>query len=88
MTAEGARYLEMLRAARAAPEGGVRHFNPDETPEEADERIRRARAWLASLDECDEGDGTDEEALWDEVMEALKRPTLEFHAIDLDTSDA
>src|SRR4051812_16469388 len=54
-TADGARYLEDLRARRRAePEGGLRIFNPDETPEERDERISRARAWLATLDDAAE----------------------------------
>jgi hypothetical protein len=80
-TADGARYLEELRAQwRSRPKGGLRLFNPDETPAERDERIREAQALLESLRSTtpDEGrEPTEEERLealfHDEMIVRLNR---------------
>jgi hypothetical protein len=87
-TDDGARYLEELRTQwRARSKDGPRIFNPDETPEERDERIREALAGLAALAECDDDASDEAPEIWDEVMQAVERPRLEFHEIDLDNSD-
>jgi hypothetical protein len=76
-------YLDDLRALRRQqPPGGLRIFNPDETSEERDERIRLARTWLASLDDITEEDGDEEGDLWESVLKAVQRPRLEFHGTD------
>jgi hypothetical protein len=67
-------YLEELRAARRLqPPGGLRIFNPDETPEERDVRIREALAGLKRL-QAFAAAGTEEDGrVWDEVMKAVER---------------
>jgi alkanesulfonate monooxygenase SsuD/methylene tetrahydromethanopterin reductase-like flavin-dependent oxidoreductase (luciferase family) len=80
-TSDGAEYLEALRAMRRAePKGGRRIFNPDETPEEAEERIRENLAGLDSLRATARpahGPMTDEDrleaAMHDEMMARLER---------------
>lgn len=87
-TRDGAEYLQDLRAMRRAePKGGRRIFNPDETPEEAEERIREALAGLQALSEMKDDEPDEAPEIWDQVMEAVKRPRLQLHDVDLDTSD-
>jgi hypothetical protein len=88
-TSDGAAYLEYLRAQRRAePSGGLRLFNPDETPEEAETRIRETLAGLAALSEIGDDEPGEAPEIWDRVMEAIERPRLQFHSIGLDTSDS
>lgn len=87
-TKDGAEYLEALRAMRRAePKGGRRIFNPDETPEEAKERIREALAGLQALSEMKDDEPDEAPEIWDQVMEGAKRPRLQLHDVDLDTSE-
>jgi hypothetical protein len=73
-TREGAQYLEELRALRRAqPPGGLRIFNPDETPEEAAVRIREVLDGLAALNDDRSEDAEEEGKIWDEVMEAVAK---------------
>jgi hypothetical protein len=67
-------YLEELRAMRRAqPPGGLRIFNPDETPEEREVRIRETLAGLRAMQEF-AAEGTEEDGrVWDEVMKAVER---------------
>src|SRR5687767_3295014 len=67
-------YLEDLRALRRVqPPGGPRIFNPDETPEEREVRIREALVGLEALREL-AAQGTEEDGrIWDEVMKAVER---------------
>jgi len=88
-TADGARYLEELRAQwRARQKDGPRIFNPDETTEERDERVREALAGLAALAAGSDGGSDEPPEIWDEVMESIKRPRLEFREVDLDNLDS
>jgi hypothetical protein len=83
MTSEGAQYLEELRALRRAQApGGPRIFNPDETPEEARQRIREALTGLAALHECKSEEDDDEGKIWDEVIEAVAKSRSGFSEID------
>ena len=88
-TSDGARYLEALRARRRAePSGGLRIFNPDETPVEREERIREQLAGLAALAERSDEESNESPELWDQVMETVERPRLEFHEIILNDVDS
>jgi len=88
-TSEGARYLEELRASwRAQIPHGVRLFNPDETPKEAEQRIRETLAGLTALSEVGDDEPDEPTEMWDQVMDAIKRPRLQFHDVDLHTSDS
>jgi hypothetical protein len=72
ITSLAARYLEDLRARRRVePQGGLRIFNPDETPEERDQRIREALAGLDSLLAATDEEAEEQRETWEALKAAL-----------------
>jgi hypothetical protein len=82
-------YLEDLRALRRVqPPGGPRIFNPDETPEEREIRIRKTLSGLKALQEFAAA-GTEEDGrVWDEIMEAVQRSRSGLSDADPDAHDS
>ena len=82
-------YLEDLRAMRRAqPPGGLRIFNPDETAEEREVRIRETLAGLKAMQEFAAA-GTEEDGrVWDEVMKAVERSRSGTAGPDPDAQDS
>jgi hypothetical protein len=67
-------YMEALRERRRIePPGGLRIFNPDETPQERDVRIKEQLAGLEALREKAAALTEDEARIWDEVLRAVRR---------------
>ena len=82
-TADGARYLEELRAQwRARPKDGPRLFNPDETPEEREERIRETLVGLELLQERAEKATGDDRITWERVMTSVAQSRSRQHTDD------
>jgi hypothetical protein len=82
-------YMEALRARRRIePPGGLRIFNPDETPEQREVRIRETLAGLAAMRAL-AASGTEEDGrIWDEVMKAVERSRSGLPDVDSDLPDS
>lgn len=83
LTADGAAFLESLRARRQMdPVYGTHTFNPDETSEERDERIQRQLAGLRRFEELSAQMTEEEQQVWSDVFESLARSRRGHDSVD------
>lgn len=74
VTADGAAFLESLRARREVSQlYGIHTFIPDETPDERDARIKRQVAGLEQLEEMSAQMTDEESRIMDEIVRRTDR---------------
>jgi hypothetical protein len=86
VTADGASFLESLRARRQMdPLYGTHTFNPDETPDEQAARIERQLAGLRQLEELSAQMTEDEQQDWSDAFESIAHSRREHDVTDAES---